>query len=113
MFPGKSAGVALVFLRLCTIGGLALSPTPLLSNTGGWQHYLSVITVIAVVLGVFTPVAGSVVLILEACSLKMNAAALGTLLYMVITVSLLLLGPGAYSIDAILFGRRRILPPQE
>jgi hypothetical protein len=36
--------------------------------------------------------------------------AVDTIIHASTTVSLLLLGPGDYSVDARLFGRRRILP---
>ncbi len=111
MFPGGLAGVALFILRVSVIAGLALGSTHPLSNAGGWQHYLAWITAIVVLFGAPTPVGCSMCLLLESCSLRMDSTAAETLLHMLTTVVLLLLGPGSYSVDAVLFGRRRIIPP--
>ena len=111
MFPGGSAGVALCILRVCAIGGLALETTHPLSNTAGWQHYPAIVTAILLVLGVLTPAACSSCLLLEAWSLRISSSGADILFHMLATVALLLLGPGSYSVDAMLFGRRRILPP--
>ncbi len=65
-----------------------------------------------VLVGLWTPIAGILVAIMEAWiafSLPAGAAVSGVLA--VLGVSLALIGPGAWSLDAWLFGRKRIEPP--
>ncbi|WP_232823594.1 hypothetical protein [Dyella sp. C9] len=78
-----------------------------------WQLALVVLLGLAIVLGVMTSIAGMVLLGLFAWSglttAALSPAMLGPCLQI---VALILLGPGAYSLDARLFGRRTIeLPP--
>jgi hypothetical protein len=66
-------------------------------------------------LGMLTPVAciGAIVLQLTALRPSTLQANMDIFLHVLMTISLLLLGPGAYSTDGRLFGRRLILRPLE
>jgi len=83
---------------------------------------LAIISGVALVAGFLTPVAavaaGAATLLLEASwtsppvsVFQLDAAA--ALLIAVNAIALALLGPGAHSIDAYLFGRREIIIPPE
>ena len=65
------------------------------------------------VAGLWTPVAGVLAAIAEAwiAFLVPNSAAFPVVLG-VLGVTLAMIGPGAWSLDAWLFGRKRIEPPQ-
>ncbi len=115
MFPSGLAGAALLLLRLvCAL--------PLIWDNGSGDAFagLTPICLVALVLallaltGTFTPVTCFVMLFLALLSLKGVAepAFLSVLLHLLTTLSLMMLGPGAYSVDARLFGRRLIVPPQ-
>jgi uncharacterized membrane protein YphA (DoxX/SURF4 family) len=113
MFPGGWPGAGLFVLRLAAaipliIGGsLAVRDAPQL---GLHAMYFATIGVgILLLVGLWTPVAGALQAIIEAwiffsrgdgANLHLLLAALG--------VSLVMLGPGAWSVDARLFGRKRI-----
>ncbi|MBV8569160.1 MAG: hypothetical protein JO319_00985 [Acidobacteriaceae bacterium] len=62
--------------------------------------------------GLWTPIAGAVVAILEACTAFMSPATAATPLFLaVLGATLAMIGPGTWSIDAWVFGRKRIVPP--
>ncbi len=113
MFPGGWPGAGLLVLRLAAAipliigGGLGVRDAPQL---GLHAIYFATIGVgILLLAGLWTPVAGALQAIIEVwiffsrgdgANLHLLLAALG--------VSLVMLGPGAWSVDARLFGRKRI-----
>jgi len=113
MFPSGWPGAGLLVLRLAAAipliiyGGLAVRDAPQL---GLHAMYFAAIGVGTLLLaGLWTPVAGALQAIIEVwiffsrgdgANLYLLLAALG--------ISLVMLGPGAWSVDARLFGRKRI-----
>ncbi len=113
MFPGGWPGAGLLVLRLAAAtpviigGGSAVRDA---AQLGFHAMYFATIGVgILLLAGLWTPVAGALQAIIEVwiffsrgdgASLHLLLAALG--------VSLVMLGPGAWSVDARLFGRKRI-----
>ena len=68
---------------------------------------------VLIMVGLWTPIAGLLVAIMEtwiALSLPSNGALAAVLA--VLGASLALIGPGAWSLDAWLFGRKHIEPPE-
>jgi hypothetical protein len=114
------AGVGLLLLRTAIglvmawqgIWLIAATEGPWLASGAGLA---AIVLAVALIAGLLTPVAAALVAIAAAVS---AARAAGTImvthdglahgLVMIDAVSLVLLGPGAFSIDARLFGRREI-----
>jgi hypothetical protein len=114
MFPAGSPGVALLLLRI-TIAGLLLVST--LSNEGPgnitlWQAISLSATCVLLFLGALTPLASVISIVIEAMCWPgwdgLKSANLA--LHMLVSLALFILGPGAYSLDSKMFGRRLILP---
>ncbi|HEP1208002.1 TPA: hypothetical protein QEN11_14115 [Stenotrophomonas maltophilia] len=94
MFPDRGPGIGLLWLRLCVAAALC---TP--GTHAGWLSALSLLAVAMLALDVLTPLA------VVPATLGLYAQALPWPL-VVLPLALLALGPGAYSLDARLFGRR-------
>jgi hypothetical protein len=113
-FPNRSAGLALLILRLAVAAAL-------ISNTrlcpGAETEVLlalSRIAAAAIIVGWYTPLAAVSATLASLCTfwvgsgprvdaLGINALMIGTL------IAISLLGAGAYSVDARLYGRRRLV----
>jgi uncharacterized membrane protein YphA (DoxX/SURF4 family) len=77
------------------------------------QAGAAVVSGVFVLIGLWTPFAASLGALLEMWIVFSRAGFQGTpLLLAGLAVSLVMLGPGAWSIDARLFGRRRIDFPE-
>jgi hypothetical protein len=120
-FPGSLPGIGLLLLRI-TIGVGLLIPAsssliePQTSGNGRWApDLLALVIGISFILGFLTPLAGSasalagvaIRLLHPEWSASMTGLLGGNNLAVVIAVTLL--GPGAFSIDAYFFGRRKII----
>jgi hypothetical protein len=114
MFPAGLPGVALLLLRT-TIAGLLLVST-LSSEAPGnvalWKTIVLGLTCVLLFLGALTPLASVLSIVIEAMSWPgwdgLRSANLA--LHMLVSLALFILGPGAYSLDSKMFGRRLILP---
>ena len=115
-FPAGLPGIGLLLLRV-SLGVSAAAPAAahLCSRDGGAGAFsvavLAGVCGVALAVGLLTPLAGTVV---AAATLAGGAGANPSLLATVwpiaaAAVAMALLGPGAYSIDARLFGRREIV----
>jgi uncharacterized membrane protein YphA (DoxX/SURF4 family) len=112
IFPAGVAGVGLLILRLCVTGTVLLFA----HFFGGLasltiSSFLMATIALALCLGAFTPVSCVLLLLMQLWALtRLNGFdAVDAVIHASMTVSLLMLGPGHYSVDARLFGRRRIL----
>jgi len=112
MFPAAAAGWGLLLLRACAAGMLLRNSTadptiPIAS----WAIAGIIILAGAFCLGAFTPVVCCVSVVVQACLMLRTphpdpfqfAFSFG------VTAALFLLGPGAFSLDSRLFGRRLIV----
>jgi uncharacterized membrane protein YphA (DoxX/SURF4 family) len=126
-FPGSWPGVALILLR-GAIGLVALLEGAFyltesgVSTLGVWLGgLLGLAAGGALLIGFLTPVAGVVAglgalgigfSVLAAPTPNLFDARLPVVFAGIMTVAIVFLGPGAFSLDARLFGRREIIIPQ-
>jgi uncharacterized membrane protein YphA (DoxX/SURF4 family) len=125
-FPGGWPGFGLLLLRL-TVGlttaaeGISYLVEPRASNPGVWIVYLVEITTgLFLVVGFLTPIAsifaaaGNAIFaftVFSAISASLIDVKLKTLDATMVAMAIAFLGPGAFSLDAYLFGRREIIIP--
>jgi uncharacterized membrane protein YphA (DoxX/SURF4 family) len=123
-FPGGPAGLGLLIGRVAL--GLIfiaqgrfylLERDPVMWLLGALSSLLGFL----LTLGFLTPVAGSLgmigelmiwLTIIPGCSSSLNNSHYSLFLMGVLILEVLLVGPGAYSIDARIFGRREIVIPR-
>lgn len=94
MFPDRGPGIGLLWLRLCLAAALCTSGP----HAGGWSA-LCLLAAAMLMLGVLTPLA----VLLAAMGMFAQQAPWPLV---ALPPALLMVGPGAYSLDARLFGRR-------
>lgn len=114
-FAGGWPGIGLILMRL--VVGIALvnrACSALLSSPAIPMTILSVLlagAAILLIIGLYTPIAGTLVAAIESCRLlTLHADWLAYLLVAAVSAALAMLGPGLWSIDARLFGWKRIDP---
>lgn len=110
-FPGGSAGVGLVLLRLSVAGSLT---TMLLGSTvvGAWMLFLTILVSIGLCAGFLTRIlAGLSILAVIINLVSESVAPPLAILNLADAIALALIGPGAFSVDARLFGRRTVVLP--
>jgi putative oxidoreductase len=111
MFPGGWPGAGLLVLRLAAAAWLFVGISTLGGVSHSWRHALqfAILTVgILLLVGLWTPIAGALQAIIQLGTIFTPANAILHVLPAALGVSLVMLGPGAWSVDARLFGRKRI-----
>src|ERR1700761_6994056 len=110
MFPAGLPGVALLLLRIAIAGLLSVST---LSNAPAesipaWMAISVGITCLLLIIGALTPLASLTAVAIEATLwLRTDGLTSASLaLDMLVSLSMFFLGPGAYSLDSKMFGRR-------
>ncbi len=108
-FPNRGAGLALVILRVTVavalVSGARLCPGPgveLLVTLAG-------IAAVLLLIGWYTPLAAAAAVLVSLGTLWSCRDTTVNALIIAILVSIGLLGAGAYSVDARLYGRRRLV----
>ena len=108
-FPNRSAGVALVLLRLALATVLVtrvwLCPAP----GATVLMALSAVAALLIAIGLFTPIASGSAALVSLGSIQFSNEPAMSALTVAILVAVALLGAGAYSVDARLYGRRRLV----
>jgi len=119
MFPEVGPGVALLLLRISVAAILVMSAVSRLSNVSHLLVAAAVLVGVLLVIGLFTPVSSFIAGAFGIAILIVDGHPSGAVISVVATsileaVALALLGPGAYSLDAKLFGRRvMVVPPRK
>lgn len=111
-FPRGGAGFGLLVLRMAVALQLLVES----GRTGAptwWQVILVGVVALALMLGALTPAAGALSVAFQVLCLAHAgwADAAPPLIAIMTAIALVLIGPGAYSADARLFGRRRLVLP--
>jgi uncharacterized membrane protein YphA (DoxX/SURF4 family) len=113
MFPNGWPGAGLMVLRLVAGGFLLTQGDARFSPGAGWVAITPAIIGIAAALlmliGLWTPVGCLFAVVEESWLLLLGRVApQSAILLLSISVAVAMLGPGSWSIDAVLFGRRRL-----
>jgi hypothetical protein len=108
MFPRGASGLALLLLRWFAGAQLATDAVTVISGLNVVLAGVLVVCVLAIVVGLATPIAATLAALIESIALSTHFTHVALLSFapIVIAVAVALLGPGAWSIDARLFGRR-------
>ena len=112
MFPASSAGAGLFILRLSAVGSiLGCAYAQSCFGSAGWAEVAIGALVSLIGIGFLTPVACGAGVLLEFFYLLHSHGVNEwyVALALMTTLSLALLGPGAFSLDARFFGRRRVI----
>jgi hypothetical protein len=123
-FPGSLPGVGLLLLRITIGAGLLNQASAWLiesqtSDNGMWAPgLLALVMGISFILGFLTPLAGAISALAGVAIGLLHpewSSSMTSLLGvnpLAIVIAVTLLGPGAFSLDAYFFGRRRIIVPR-
>lgn len=113
MFPSGYPGLGLILLR-CSLALAVAFASPQASSLLPMTWWLPAQLVMSgtLLLGLMTPVFSATTIGVSALVIAIDGCSRWPLclLILLMALSLLLIGPGAYSLDARLYGRRRLLP---
>ena len=110
-FPDGWPGTGLVALRVAIGAYLIRSAFETVESVhfgGGAMQISAVALGLLLLAGFWTPIAGLMAALLQILGLIHGAETAGNLLAAAIGVGLASLGPGAWSVDAVRYGRKRI-----
>jgi len=111
-FASGRPGVGLLIQRLATGAGLFYEGIAQLGAPTGalmFAHMAGAVLGLFIVIGLWTPVTGALVAVVELWILiEIPGDVWMPLTLAVLGITLALIGPGAWSIDAFLFGRKHI-----
>lgn len=115
LFPAFARGwpgVGLLVLRLMLAGGLCVDAIARLNDSATAQILLAlggIVSGMLLLIGLWTPIVGSAVCLIQLAVVATLAGAIEPALQRAaVGLCLVLLGPGTWSIDARLFGPRRV-----
>ena len=114
MFPAGAPGIALLLLRVSVAAMLFIDPAGRVSWPAPiWLTVVSLVAAIALATGFLTPILALICGALKVYALIGTAHGIAPLLVLALLLAfaVAMLGPGAYSLDAKMFGRRVVLLP--
>ena len=113
MFPNGWPGAALLLLRL--VAGILLIHNGMVALVSGVAVKIVFVQSVAIgggillILGLWTPIAGALVFFVEICLMFPETAQMqSNILLGTLGAALVALGPGVRSLDALLYGRKRV-----
>lgn len=111
MFPIGAPGVALLLMRISVAVMLVSDESGHLLSPASPVFVILVVLAVALCIGFITPIVALLSCLFEVVALLSLARGASLVLALPIlnALALALLGPGAYSLDARLFGRRRLV----
>ncbi len=110
MFPSGWPGIALLLLRASAAADVFLYAYGCQDGCLVWVYAGLIAVAAALCAGIFTPMVAVITLAIQLVRLiSLGTGRAGALISMLDTLALSLLGPGAYSVDAFLFGRRVVV----
>jgi hypothetical protein len=110
LFPNAAASVGLMLLRIAVAAAAHLDATGhFIAARPGWQVVVSWVCSAALLAGCLTPLFSGVLAIVALTQLGGADGSFSPAVRAVIAVALALLGAGAYSLDARLFGPRTVV----
>jgi hypothetical protein len=117
MFPAGLPGAALLLFRFAVAGIVlvtVLDSEPI-DSLDLWKDAIVLVVTVLLWLGALTPMASAISMAVEVIYWPTSSGLRGAeqVFHIVLSLALFFLGPGAYSIDARMFGRRLILPPSQ
>lgn len=112
-FPNGRPGVGLLLLRLAAGSSLVAERismvVPILASPQWEIHLVLLFIGVCICLGIWTPVVGALGAASEVWIMLSGPSQYQShILIAVLTIALAMLGPGAWSVDALVFGRKRI-----
>ena len=120
MFPQGGPGIGLLLLRMAAAGMFALNLTHRFNFSSNAMHWLTVSLIFLISLGLIVGFLTPILAIIASVGAVLNLALAGApidevyILRTLTSAALVFLGPGAYSVDARLFGLRvTVVPPRK
>ena len=120
MFPQGGPGIGLLLLRIAAAGMFALNLTHRFSFSSNVLYVLVVLAIglisLCLLLGFLTPILTMIACLVAAVNLLWTDQPTDVvyILRLLTSAALVFLGPGAYSVDARLFGLRvTVVPPRK
>ncbi|HEX2270293.1 MAG TPA: hypothetical protein VHH35_12185 [Pyrinomonadaceae bacterium] len=118
MFPQGGPGIGLLLLRIAAAGMFALNLTHQFNFSTNLLHWFFVVLIglisLGLLLGFLTPIFTTIACIAAVANLANQPIDIVYILRLLTSAALFFLGPGAYSVDARLFGLRvTVVPPRK
>jgi hypothetical protein len=112
MFPTERPGVALLLMRVALAVMLMDGVAGRLLHLGSFWFLLApAVVAVALCVGFLTPIVSALTILLEVTSWAVTGGDIEAVHVCAVldAIALGMLGPGAYSVDARLFGRRQVI----